>query len=136
MTQPAILFYDGACGMCHGSVKFLVARDAVGEFQYAPLDGPTLEASMPEAERLLLPDSVVLFDPESGSTWLRSEAIRRCLLRLGGVWSVVGTLMAFVPTVLRDIVYDQVARIRHRIWPPPKDACPVVPIEMRTRFLP
>ncbi len=135
MNEP-IVFYDGACGMCHGSVKFLLARDARGEFRYAPLAGETLEASLPEKERLLLPDSIVLYDPGSGSVWLRSEAVRRCLLRIGGVWAVVGTLMALVPTVLRDLAYDGVARIRHRIRPPPKDACPVVPAELRTRFLP
>jgi len=135
LTHP-IVFYDGACGMCHGSVKFLLARDLEGEFRYAPLEGETLEASLPEEQRLLLPDSIVLFDPSSGSVWLRSEAVRRCLLRIGGIWAVLGTLMAFIPTVLRDLAYDWIARVRHRMWPPPKDACPVVPAELRTRFLP
>ena len=136
MSEGPIVFYDGDCGLCHHTVTFLVARDREGRFRYAPLGGPTVAELVPEQERLLLPDSVVLFDPDRGELLVRSEAVRRCLQLLGGVWGLLGALMTCIPRVLRDGVYDFIARIRHRVFAPPPDACPLVPVELRGRFLP
>ena len=37
-----LVFYDGRCGLCHHSVRFLLARDRDGAlFRYAPLFGET-----------------------------------------------------------------------------------------------
>ena len=136
MSEGPILFYDGGCGLCHHTVKFLLARDREGRVRYAPLDGSTIAELVPEEQRLLLPDSIVFFDPVGGELLVRSEAARRCLRLLGGVWAFLGALMALVPRVLRDVVYDFVARVRHRLFAPPPDACPFVPVELRGRFLP
>ena len=40
--QPLIL-YDGVCGLCHASVRWLMKRDR-GRLRYAPLQGETASA--------------------------------------------------------------------------------------------
>ena len=36
---PERLFYDGTCALCHGAVRFVLARDRDGSaFRFAPLD--------------------------------------------------------------------------------------------------
>src|SRR5579885_2416758 len=40
---PELIFYDGHCGLCHGFVKFALARDREGaRFRFAPLPEQTL----------------------------------------------------------------------------------------------
>jgi predicted DCC family thiol-disulfide oxidoreductase YuxK len=131
-----ILFYDGHCGLCHRSVKFVVGRDADGAaFRFAPLQGPTFEAMVPPASRHALPDSMVLLTAE-GRLLLKSDAWLHILRRLGGVWKVLGAVCRVFPRALRDAVYDLVAAVRFPIFGRRDDLCPVIPPALRSRFLP
>jgi len=38
-------------------------------------------------------------------------------------------------TVFYDAAYAGVARLRGRLWPQPRDSCPVAAPELRARFL-
>jgi len=40
-----------------------------------------------------------------------------------------------VPRFLRDGVYDGIARVRHKLFAKPSEACPLMPEELRRRFL-
>ncbi len=128
------VFYDGHCGLCHGAVKFLLARDRDGSrFRFAPLQGETLAAMVPAARRARLPDSIVVLT-DSGELLVRSAGVVAILERLGGAWRPLGRLLAIVPRPLRDAAYDFVARIRKRLVAPPADVCPLMPPELRARF--
>jgi predicted DCC family thiol-disulfide oxidoreductase YuxK len=143
---PDILFYDGACGLYHGAVRFVVRRDREGSFVYAPLGGETFLAEVSEEKRRALPDSLVLKVDQRGDVQkvqkgdgheiVRSAAVLHLLARLGGGWRIVGRAMNLVPRRLLDAAYDLVARMRHRLFRKPEAACPVVPVELRGRFLP
>jgi predicted DCC family thiol-disulfide oxidoreductase YuxK len=130
-----ILFYDGACGLCHGAVLFLLKCDKAGVFRFAPLQGETLAEQVPEETLAALPDSLVLREPD-GRLFTRSSAVVAMLKRLGPFWRVLGALLWVVPRPLRDLGYDAVAKVRHRLFKKPDDACPIVPKELRGRFLP
>ncbi len=130
-----IVFYDGACGMCHRLVKFTLARDRAGVFQFAPLRSETFLARLAESERVGLPDSVVVKTAD-GRVLVRSAATRHILGRLGWFWRVVGAVMGVVPRMLGDWCYDRVAAVRHRLFRKPENACPLVPADLRERFLP
>jgi len=91
-------------------------------------------ASLSEAQRRSLPDSLVLLT-EDGKVLTRSRAVRHALRRLEGAWGVLGRIGAIVPPVLGDWIYDGVARVRHRLFAPPPDVCPLIPSHLRDRFL-
>lgn len=130
------LFYDGHCGLCHRSVLFVLHHDPAGRtFRFAPLGGPTFLSTLSEAERTGLPDSIVV-QAADGRLLLRSRAAAHVLRRLGGGWQVLGSLVLVVPRPVADFVYDFVARIRHRLFDRPVDACPLVPADLRGRFDP
>ena len=129
-----ILFYDGGCGLCHGAVLFVLKRDREGRFRFAPLQGETLAEQVPAALRTALPDSLVLKEPD-GRVLTRSSAIVAMLRHLGGVWSITGALLWIIPRPLRNLGYDLVAKVRHRLFKKPEGACPLVPQELRGRFL-
>jgi predicted DCC family thiol-disulfide oxidoreductase YuxK len=133
---PELLFYDGACGLCHRSVRFVAAADRSGLFRFAPLAGETFRAAVGPERRAGLPDSIVVRRADDGALLVRSDAVLHVLHRLGGGWRALAALLRLAPRPLRDAAYDFVARRRARWFAPPADACPVVPPHLRARFAP
>jgi predicted DCC family thiol-disulfide oxidoreductase YuxK len=133
---PEMLFYDGHCGLCHRAVKFVLKYDRTGRaFRFAPLQGETFSALVPEAERAALPDSVIVRTAD-GALLVRTAAFIHILRRLGGGWRALAAILDVVPRGLRDAAYDFVARVRYRIFGRRDDVCPIVPTELRKRFDP
>ncbi len=135
MTEPEVLFYDGGCGLCHRTVRLVLAADRAERFRFAPLQGTTFRQLVPESSRAGLPDSIVLLTSQ-GQLLVRSGAVLHILRRLGGGWRVLAAVSSLVPRPVRDALYDFIARIRFRLFARPADFCPVVPKDLRSRFLP
>jgi predicted DCC family thiol-disulfide oxidoreductase YuxK len=126
------VFYDGSCGLCHRAVRFLIAEDASGTaFRYAPLGGDAFRAVAGDV--MDLPDSMVA-KTAAGALLVKSDAVLHLGRRLGGYWRLLATLGGLVPRALRDPAYDFVARIRYRLFARPKEACPMLPPDLRARF--
>jgi predicted DCC family thiol-disulfide oxidoreductase YuxK len=133
-TRPALLFYDGGCGLCHRAVRFVLAEDRDGlGFRFAPLAGAAFERAVPPALRAALPDSLVLVTP-AGLILVRAEAAREVGRRLGGLWRVLALISRALPTPWLDRAYDGIARVRHRLFARPPASCPLLPPELFERF--
>jgi predicted DCC family thiol-disulfide oxidoreductase YuxK len=129
-----MVFYDGACGLCHRTVRFAIARDRDGSrFRFAALGGQAFRRLVPEAARTGLPDSLVVLTVD-GAVLARSAAVIHILERIGGPWRMTGRVLALVPQGMRDLGYDGIARVRHQLFRRPTVACPVTPPELRARF--
>jgi predicted DCC family thiol-disulfide oxidoreductase YuxK len=130
------IFYDGFCGLCHRAVRLVLSEDPSGKsFRMAALQGETFERLVPSGERAGLPDTVIV-RREDGVLLVKSAALIYILQRLGGLWRLLGGLLARAPVSLLDVAYDLVAKIRHRIFARPKAACPIVPPDLGARFDP
>ncbi len=139
---PAHLFYDGDCGFCHRSVRFILSEElatpAPLRLRFAPLGSATFRERMthhPELDAASLPDSVVL-ELEDGTILTRSAAALEIASRLGGFWRLLALIGSSLPSRLLDAGYDAIARVRKRLFATPKDACPILPLELRARFDP
>lgn len=132
-TGP-IVFYDGECGLCHGAVRFTLKRDTAAVFRFAPLASPAFQRLIPATERAKMPDSMVVWASDSPAL-TRSDAVVEMFRRLGGVWSVLGSVLAAVPRPIRNAGYRFVAAVREQLFARPKQACPVMAPELRARFL-
>ena len=134
--MPITVFYDGHCGLCHGLVLFLIARDPTGEkFDFAPLQGEYCVATIPQAARQGLPDSIVV-RTTAGELRVKSAAVLYVLERTGGVWRAIGAALNVLPKTMLDIGYDFVARIRRQLFSTPPNTCPMVPPNLQERFHP
>ncbi|MEO8376759.1 MAG: thiol-disulfide oxidoreductase, partial [Candidatus Sumerlaeota bacterium] len=71
-----------------------------------------------------------------GKIFSRSDATLFIMEKLGGSRRILGRLAGLLPSFILDTGYRFVATIRHRIFPAPNSACPIVPLEIRKRFLP
>lgn len=128
--RPVVLF-DGVCNLCDRFVLFIIDRDGREEFTFASLQSEV-------AQRLLsgqrIPDdvsTVVLIEKDRVS--VRSTAAIRIVARLGMPWTLCRGLLV-IPRPLRDLVYDWVARNRHRLFGT-REYCRVPTPALRARFL-
>lgn len=129
-----IFFYDGTCGLCHNTVKLLISLDKKGLIQYAPLQGTTAERFRSEGTKLPTDlAEVILF--KNGVLYGGQGAILESFQSIGGVMARWAGIMKIIPTFLRDWGYRFVAKIRYKIWGKRDELCPLMPPELRARFL-
>ncbi|MBW8486515.1 thiol-disulfide oxidoreductase DCC family protein [Actinomadura parmotrematis] len=110
-TRP-VLVYDGDCGFCTSSVRFLETRIGtraeVVAFQFADLASLGVTAERAEHE--------VLWVTPDGRVAGGAEAVGRLLTDAGGVWRVPGVAMRIPPVSwLAHAVYRLVANNRQRM---------------------
>jgi predicted DCC family thiol-disulfide oxidoreductase YuxK len=129
-----IIFYDGTCGLCHGFVRWVLAHDAEGKFLLSPLQGETLKQIVSDEERLKLPDSVVVRRTD-GTLLTKSVAVAYVADKLGS--HARAGFIRFFRRWPADLGYDFVAKVRYAVFGRNRgDMCPILPPELRDRFLP
>jgi predicted DCC family thiol-disulfide oxidoreductase YuxK len=136
VTEPAlpprIVLYDGVCGLCSATVKFLIKRDHGKVLMFAPLQGETAERLRklhPRIPEKL--DTVVLID--EGRVFLRSKAFFYVSRYLTRPWRW-GYHLRWMPAFLLDLGYRLIARVRYRLWGK-KESCEIPAPDERARFM-
>jgi predicted DCC family thiol-disulfide oxidoreductase YuxK len=130
-VEPVVL-YDGVCGLCSRSVRWLLRKERDHTLRFAPLQGPTaaaLRAKYPSIPQTL--ESVVLV--EDGRVHLRSKAFLYSAKHLRAPWRW-GYGMRWFPGFVLDLGYRVIARVRYRVWGK-TDACELPSPAHRARFL-
>lgn len=128
----AILFFDGVCTLCNGVVDWLVSRGMGGRICFASLQGTTAAKLLPPGLRAATPDSIVLF--ENGTPILKSRAVLRTGILMGGPWGLGALLLTALPRGPGDRIYAWVAARRYR-WFGRRDSCRIPTPEERGFFL-
>ena len=136
--EGPVVLYDGVCGLCNRYVQFVLRRDRRGLFRFAALQSAFGTAALARHGMPLSPDpsSIVLLEAPGSRVErarVRSDAVLAVLTGLGGVWRLAA-LFRIVPRVVRDAVYDRVARVRYRLFGR-LDACPLPTPAQRRLFL-
>jgi predicted DCC family thiol-disulfide oxidoreductase YuxK len=138
LTGRPILLYDGVCGLCNRLVRFFLRLDSGSVLFFAPLESPlALEflsrfPGLPTDSEGITLITHALTPQET--FYHRSEAIAEALRYLGGIWSLFGALLLFIPRFLREAGYGTVARNRYRIFGK-FDTCPIPTEAQRSRIL-
>ncbi|MCB9946999.1 MAG: thiol-disulfide oxidoreductase DCC family protein [Rhodospirillaceae bacterium] len=129
--RPLIVF-DGVCGLCSASARFVLRHDRRGVFRLSAAQSPLGRALYRHYG--LDPDAMetVLVVAE-GRAYAKTDAAVLVLTRLGLPWSAAGAAR-LVPRALADRLYDRLARNRYRIAGR-RDRCMVPPAEWRERFI-
>lgn len=128
-----LVLYDGVCGLCDRSVRWLIKRDRHATLRFAPLQGETTAALRARIDGI--PEdlsSVVYLD--HGVVRVRSKAFLHLMRHMRGPWKVLYYLR-WLPGFLADLPYRLVAALRYRLFGK-KDACTLPSPDERARFLP
>ena len=134
--ESPVLLYDGTCGLCAGSVQFILRHERRHELRFATLQGPFAEAIRARHPELSRVDSMVWVEPAAGRSreqvFVRSTAALRAARYLGGIWRLAA-LGWLVPPLVRDAVYNVIARHRHRLSG--AEQCYLPTPDVRARFI-
>lgn len=141
-----LVIYDGHCGLCNRSVRWLLERDPRGRLRFVPSQSPDVAELLARhassdpasvASQSSITDSIVVArnpgTPQE-QTLVRSDAVLALLAELPGPWPGIGKVLRWIPRQVRDLGYRLIARWRYRIWGR-FDSCPIPTPEQRSRFL-
>ena len=132
-----LLLYDGDCGFCRGSVRFILAHERKGTLHFASLAGTLGRRFTARFPELAGVNSLVWFEPFPGEgqleTRVQSAALLAVASYLGGPWKFLG-LFRIVPGPVRDFAYRLMARHRSYL-PGESDRCSLPTENQRSRFL-
>lgn len=130
--QHSIIFFDGVCNLCAGSVKFVIRRDKKNVFKFAALQSTAAHQYLgPFGLPLNELSTIILL--EDGVVYQRSTAALRIARRLGGGWSLLYSFM-ILPEFIRDFVYNQIAKRRYMLWGR-QESCMVPTAGLKSKFL-
>lgn len=111
INEQPIVFFDGICKFCHGSVNLLVALDTNRKLRFASLQSKIGD----EISKRLnpIPDSILL--SYQGKVFIKSEAVLTIVQLLGFPYNLLG-VFKIIPPFIRDFLYDMVAKNRYKIF--------------------
>ncbi len=124
-----VVFFDGVCGLCNRFVDFLLRHDTKKKLKFSPLQGVFIQKS--PAAFLASEETVVFL--KGDQVFIKSKAAIECVASLGGFWVMVKVFL-LVPRVIRDLMYDWIARHRYG-WFGKVDACRILKVEETKYFL-
>ena len=125
-----IVFFDGVCNLCQGSIRYLIKHDKKGVLKFASLQGNYAKDFVNET-KIQSMQSILFFDGKM--LYKKSIAVLK-LSRLLGGWHQMLLLGYIFPRFFRDWLYNIVAKNRYR-WFGKKDQCMLPSKGFENRFL-
>lgn len=125
-----LVYYDGSCGYCNRVVKWLIKNKISRSIQFAKLDGKYGDQFFKIHPELKNIDSIIVAN--GTDVFIKSNAAI-FLLKQIRKYKLLGLLLQIIPTPIRDIIYDYIAKIRHKIQT--KQHCTIPTKQERKYFL-
>ncbi|CDP00209.1 unnamed protein product [Coffea canephora] len=135
LLRPGVVVYDGVCHLCHRGVKWVIEADKDKKIKFCCLQSKAAEPYMRACgvDR----DDVLrrfLFIEGPGLYHQGSTAALRVASYLPFPYSALSSL-TIVPTPLRDVVYDYVAKRRYDWFGKSPDCLVIKEKELLERFI-
>jgi predicted DCC family thiol-disulfide oxidoreductase YuxK len=128
-----IVFFDGVCNLCEGTVQFLLKRNKKKNLMFASLQSNSGQQMLNHFNLPLNNFNSFVF-VENGKLYQRSTGALRVTRYLGGLWPLLYYMFIIVPPFIRNAVYNLVARNRYK-WFGEKNECWLPTPDLKKRFL-
>lgn len=128
-----IILFDGVCNLCESSIQFVIQHDKKDIFRFVALQselGQKIIHHIGIQNQNI--DSVILYHP-GVAYYYKSTAALQIAKNLGGFFHL-GTFFKIIPTGLRNVLYDFVAKNRYQ-WYGKKESCMIPTEELKAKFL-
>ena len=130
--QEAIVFFDGVCNLCNGTVQFLLKIDKRQRLKFGSLQGETAKKILPSYN--IQPEvltSIVFI--HNNKVYTESTAVLEIFRVIGGSWKAL-YIFKIIPDLIRNSIYRIVARYRYK-WFGKNDYCTIPKPEYKNRFV-
>ncbi|MEJ5261674.1 MAG: thiol-disulfide oxidoreductase DCC family protein [Ignavibacterium sp.] len=132
MNNRMIVLFDGVCNFCNYWVNFLLKRDKKNIFLFAALQSQSGQELLKKFNLTTTDfDTFILIDGESYQT--KSDAVISIAENLTGFPRLL-IIGKFLPKVIRDFLYDLIAKSRYKIFGK-RESCRIPTSEEREKFL-
>lgn len=128
--NQSIVFFDGVCNLCTGSVQFILRHDKHKRFMFSSLQS---EFAAKELSGHDLTDLKSIILKEGDNIYTKSTAALRIASKLSFPVNILYGLMIF-PRFIRDFVYNIISRNRYK-WFGKKEVCWLPNPELKARFI-
>ena len=127
-----ILLFDGVCNLCKGTVQFVLKNDKKGDSMFTSLQSDVGQKILKENHFNTTEFSSIMYY-RNGKLLLKSTAVLNLVRDMGGFWSFLFPLI-YIPEIIRDLIYDWVAKNRYR-WFGKTESCMIPLPEYKERFI-
>ena len=109
-----LVYYDDCCAPCEKVVLHLNTTDNLRFVGFSTMEPRVLlRGTFCDGKKVILRDSIVYVNGDIVK--FKSDAVLAVVSDLGGVYGLFKVLY-LIPKILRDMVYDLVAKNRHRYF--------------------
>ncbi|MBS9461673.1 DUF393 domain-containing protein [Flagellimonas sp. 389] len=108
--EKSIIVFDGECNLCNGVVGWLLKFAPEDIFHFVPFQSPAGQELLQKhgfsTDQL---ETVILFDENGKHT--HSDGFLKIIAKIPK-WKLVAALLAFVPRIIRDTIYNLASKNR------------------------
>mgnify|MGYP001306051571 CR=1 FL=1 len=121
LTGKHLVLIDGVCVLCHGFVRFIHRHDKNNLFYFGALQDAKINAYLKNSGKSInvsqLKTVVVIrdYNTPKEQCLIKSNAGLFIVSKLAW-WVAWLRIVKIIPRVLRDVVYDSVAKVRYRMF--------------------
>ena len=129
MENRTILFYDGECGVCSRTIRFILKNERSNKLYFSSLQGDfAIHFLAKLGIESVSSNTLYLF--ENGKLYHKSRAALKLIAYLKRPFGLLKILYVF-PRFFLDFVYDRIAANRKVFF---KDVCELISLD-KNRFL-
>lgn len=130
--DKAIVYFDGVCNLCNGSVQFIMKRDRRSFFYFSAIQSlsPEILQTVGEGREDIMESLIFGYN---GKYYYGSEAVLEIAYYLGYPWRLA-LIIKVIPFKWRQFLYQVVANNRYK-WFGRRKECMVPNKEQKTRFI-
>jgi predicted DCC family thiol-disulfide oxidoreductase YuxK len=131
LKNKNILLFDGSCGLCNNSIKFVLKREKNKELLFSPLQSEFGKKILKEFNIDEGSDTMVFI--QNNKAYIKSSAALRLAKYMKAGWPLMSAFL-IIPSFIRNAVYDYIAGNRIT-WFGNADYCEMMTPELRKRFI-
>jgi len=114
IINEKIVYYDGLCGLCDGSISLILKFDKNNTLKYSSLQGKSGQILLKQLNKELHEFDTVLFKVND-QVYTKSTAVFKIIDSIGG-WIKIFKIFNFLPQKFNDWVYSKIAKNRFKYF--------------------
>ena len=129
IINEKIVYYDGLCGLCDGSISLILKFDKNNTLKYSSLQGKSGQILLKQLNKELHEFDTVLFKVND-QVYTKSTAVFKIIDSIGG-WIKI---FNFLPQKFNDWVYSKIAKNRFKYFGK-LDSCDISKFNIPGQFI-